>query len=142
MPASQIQPGHSGYHILPDAKQDPTLPTSQETDACDTSLLSLPRSLYLRCFLPVPWFLSSQKLTEGCHMLRGDAFSQELKSQRSLFRKSPWSSLACILFVSLLFGWLFFYFAVLITEADLDLMNARQRSVTELLPQHKRIHLC
>lgn len=30
-------------------------------------------------------------------MLRGDAFRQELKSQRSLFRTSPWSSLACIL---------------------------------------------
>lgn len=109
MPASQIQPGHSGYHILPDTKQDPTLPTSQETDACDTSLLSLPRSLYLRCFLPVPRFLSSQKLTEGCHMLRGDAFSQELKSQRSLFRKSPWSSLACIL-LPFLFFFLFFSF--------------------------------
>lgn len=53
--------------------------------------------MYLRRFLPVPRFLSSQKLTEGCQMLRGDAFGQELKSQRSLFRVSPWSSLACIL---------------------------------------------
>lgn len=89
------QPGHSSCQILLEANQKSHLPTNHETDA---SLPSLPGSLYLRCFLPVPRFLSSQKVTEGCHMLRGAACSPELRSHRSLHNESV--VLPCLHFIT------------------------------------------